>query len=82
MILGVQGVSAQHAAKFSRRANDVGADGVIAMAPYVQELEDEEAVIRYYQAIDREVNVPIQAGNRGCRSPGCMRPKRECGARE
>lgn len=59
VILGVQGVSAPHAAMFSRRARKVGADGVIAMAPYVQELEDEEAVLRYYQAIDREVEVPI-----------------------
>ena len=59
VILGVQGVSGQHAAVFSRRAREVGADGVIAMAPYVQELEDEQAVIRYYQAIDREVEVPI-----------------------
>jgi len=30
VILGVQGLSAQHAAMFSRRAQEVGADGVIA----------------------------------------------------
>ena len=59
VILGVQGVSGHHAAMFSRRAQELGADGVIAMAPYVQELEDEGAVLQYYQAIDREVKVPI-----------------------
>ncbi len=46
VILGVQGLSAQHAAMFSRRAQEIGADGVIAMAPYVQELEDEGAVVQ------------------------------------
>ena len=59
VVLGVQGLSAQHAAMFSRRAQEVGADAVIAMAPYVQELEDEDAVLRYYRAIDDEVEVPI-----------------------
>ena len=59
VVLGVQGVSGHHAAMFSRRAQELNADGVIAMAPYVQELEDEGAVLEYYQAIDREVEVPI-----------------------
>ena len=45
VILGVQGLSDQHAAMFSRRASEVGADGVIAMAPYVQELEDDAALL-------------------------------------
>jgi 4-hydroxy-tetrahydrodipicolinate synthase len=59
VVLGVQGVSGHHAAMFSRRAQELRADGVIAMAPYVQELEDEGAVVHYYQAIDKEVEVPI-----------------------
>ncbi len=59
VILGVQGASGHHAAIFSRRAQALGADGVIAMAPYVEALEDEDAVVRYYRAIDREVDVPI-----------------------
>ena len=58
-ILGVQGVSGKHAVMFSRRAHEVGTDGVIAMAPYVQQLEDEDAILNYYRAIDREVDVPI-----------------------
>ena len=59
VVLGVQGVSTPHARMFSRRAAQVGADGVIAMAPYVQEMEDEEAVLSYYHGIDKEVDVPI-----------------------
>jgi 4-hydroxy-tetrahydrodipicolinate synthase len=59
VILGVQGVSTPHAVMFSRRAQEVGADGVIAMAPYVQELEDEAALLAYYQGIDRVVDMPI-----------------------
>ena len=34
VVLGVQGVSGHHAAIFSRRAQELRADGVIAMAPY------------------------------------------------
>lgn len=59
VILGVQGASGQHAAMFSRHARALGADGVIAMAPYVEPIEDEDAMVRYFQAIDREVDVPI-----------------------
>lgn len=59
VILGVQGASGHHAALFSRHAQALGADGVIAMAPYVEAIEDEDAMVRYFQAIDREVNMPI-----------------------
>ena len=59
VILGVQGTSGPHAAMFSRHAQALRADGVIAMAPYVEPIEDEDAMVRYYQAIDREVDVPI-----------------------
>lgn len=59
VVLGVQGASAQHARIFSKRAHEVGAQGVIAMAPYIQELEDDGAVMRYFQTIDQEVDVPI-----------------------
>lgn len=58
-VLGVQGVSGKHAALFSKRAQEVDADSVIAMAPYIQELEDEGAILAYYEAIDCEVDVPI-----------------------
>ena len=59
VILGVQGASGHHAALFSRHAQELGADGVIAMAPYVEAIEDEDAMVHYFQAIDREVNMPI-----------------------
>ena len=59
VILGVQGASGHHAALFSRHAQALGADGVIAMAPYVEAIEDEDAMVRYFLAIDREVNMPI-----------------------
>lgn len=59
VILGVQGVSGKHAGIMSKRANEVGADGVIAMAPYVQEIEDEDTVVAYFESIDHEVKVPI-----------------------
>lgn len=59
VILGVQGASGHHAALFSRHAQALGADGVIAMAPYVEAIEDEDAMVRYFHAIDREVNMPI-----------------------
>ncbi len=59
VVLGVQGVSTPHAAMFSRRASEVGADAVIAMTPYVQQVEDEEAILQYYQGISAAVDVPI-----------------------
>ena len=59
VVLGVQGVSAQHAQMFSRRANAVAADAVIAMTPYVQALEDEGAVMQYYAAIAGAARLPV-----------------------
>ena len=59
VVLGTQGVSTSHAVMFSRRANEVGADAVIAMAPYVQELLDEASFLEYYRAISDAVDVPI-----------------------
>jgi 4-hydroxy-tetrahydrodipicolinate synthase len=44
---------------FSRRANAVDADAVIAMAPYIQKMEVEEAFLDYYQGISDVVDVPI-----------------------
>ena len=59
VILGVQGASGHHAAMFARHAQALKADGVIAMAPYIEPIEDEDAMVRYYQDIDREVDMPI-----------------------
>ena len=54
-----QGLSTPHAQTFSRHANAVGADAVIAMAPYVQALLDEDAVVDYYQGISDVVDIPV-----------------------
>lgn len=63
VVIGTQGVSAKHAAMFSRHANDAGADAVMAMAPYIQPLTDEKDIIAYYQAIDAVVDIPIFVQN-------------------
>jgi 4-hydroxy-tetrahydrodipicolinate synthase len=63
VVLGTQGVSAQHAAYFSRHANAVGADAVIAMAPYIQELTEEDAIVDYFRAISDAVDIPIFVQN-------------------
>ncbi|MBC7236361.1 MAG: dihydrodipicolinate synthase family protein [Chloroflexi bacterium] len=59
VVLGVAGVSAEHAAMFARRAQEVGADAVIAMAPYVHKITDPGGLLAYYHAIDQVVDLPI-----------------------
>lgn len=59
VILGVQGLSTTHAQLFAAQAKSVGADGVIAMTPYVQPLEDEDDIVRYYQGISDTAQIPI-----------------------
>jgi dihydrodipicolinate synthase/N-acetylneuraminate lyase len=59
VVIGTQGVCTSHAAMFSRHANDAGADAVIAMAPYIQEVRGEEALLHYYRAISDAVDVPV-----------------------
>ena len=59
VVIGVQGVCATHAAMFGRRANAAGAAAVIAMAPYIQKMEDEDAIVDYYRHISDAVDVPV-----------------------
>jgi len=59
VVIGTQGVWTSHAVMFSRHANEMGADAVIAMAPYIQKVEDEEALLHYYRAISDVVDIPI-----------------------
>jgi dihydrodipicolinate synthase/N-acetylneuraminate lyase len=59
VVIGTQGVSAPHAQMFSRHANAVGADAVMAMAPYVQAMFDDEAIVDYYRGISDVVDVPV-----------------------
>ena len=58
VVIGVQGVSASHAAVFGHRAGEVGADAVIAMTPYVQEIE-EDAITGYFTVIASAAQVPV-----------------------
>jgi 4-hydroxy-tetrahydrodipicolinate synthase len=59
VVIGAQGVCTSHAAMFGRHANDAGADAVIAMAPYIQEVQGEEALANYYRGISGAVDVPV-----------------------
>jgi len=63
VVIGTQGVSTTHAMMFSRHANEIGADAVMAMAPYVRKLEDEESILEYYRGISDAVEVPIFVQN-------------------
>ena len=59
VVLGVQGLSTTHAKTFAGQARYVGADAVIAMTPYVQPLEDDDDVVRYYEGISKTAKLPI-----------------------
>ena len=59
VVIGTQGVCTSHAAMFSRHANEVGADAVIAMAPYIEKMEGEQALLDYYRGISDAVDVPV-----------------------
>jgi 4-hydroxy-tetrahydrodipicolinate synthase len=59
VVIGTQGVSKQHAMIFSKHANEIGADAVIAMPPYIQKLDGEEAFMQYYSGISNVVDIPI-----------------------
>ena len=60
VIIGVAGVTQEVAAKFTEHAHDIGANGVIAMPPYVRRREFPEKVIfDYYQRISDVAQVPV-----------------------
>ncbi len=63
VVIGTQGVSTTHAMMFSHHANEIGADAVIAMPPYVHKLEDEELLLQYYRGISDTVDLPIFVQN-------------------
>ena len=59
-IIGVAAVSKEVAAAFARHAGEIGADGVIAMPPYVKRSPASEAVIfDYYRAISDAARRPV-----------------------
>ncbi len=59
VVIGVAGVSKEHAASFAAEARAMGADAVIAMTPYVSKIKDEGLVVDYYQAIADAVQRPV-----------------------
>ncbi len=63
VVLGVQGLSAEHAAMFSRRAREVGADAVIAMAPYVTKMHDPDGLVAYFSAVAEAARLPVIVQN-------------------
>lgn len=59
-IIGVAGVTKEVAAKFAAHARDIGADGVIAMPPYIKRGALPEAlIVDYYRAISDAGRLPI-----------------------
>jgi 4-hydroxy-tetrahydrodipicolinate synthase len=50
---------------FSHHARDAGADAVIAMAPYVQKVQGESALLDYYRAISAAADLPVFVQNHG-----------------
>ena len=63
VVIGTQGVSTAHAMMLSRHANEVGADAVIAMPPYIHKLEGEEPLLQYYRGISDASDLPIFVQN-------------------
>jgi 4-hydroxy-tetrahydrodipicolinate synthase len=59
VVIGVQGLSASHAAMFAREARAMGADAVIAMTPYVSKIHDTGLVLDYFRAIAEAARLPV-----------------------
>jgi 4-hydroxy-tetrahydrodipicolinate synthase len=63
-IIGVAGVSQEVAVKFAEHAHDIGADGVIAMPPYIHHISG-KLIFDYYQKISDAARIPIFIQNYG-----------------
>jgi dihydrodipicolinate synthase/N-acetylneuraminate lyase len=64
VVIGVAATSVQGARRFARAARDAGADAVIAMPPYVTKFSPDD-VLRYFETISREAQVPVFVQNAG-----------------
>jgi 4-hydroxy-tetrahydrodipicolinate synthase len=62
VVVGVTGGSAEIAVDLARRAEDVGADAVMAMPPMGRRLPD-SAIFAYYRALSAAVRIPIFVQN-------------------
>lgn len=58
VVIGVSGTSAWHAARFARHAQQIGADAVIAMPPYVRKASSDE-IVEYFRAIAANAELPV-----------------------
>jgi dihydrodipicolinate synthase/N-acetylneuraminate lyase len=67
VVIGVAATSMQGARRFSRAARDAGADAVIAMPPYVTKFSPDD-VMRYFEVISREAQLPVFIQNAGVAS--------------
>jgi dihydrodipicolinate synthase/N-acetylneuraminate lyase len=65
VVIGVAGVSKEHAAMFAGEARAMGADAVIAMTPYLNKLQDEDLILAYYRAISDAARLPVFIQNHG-----------------
>ena len=63
VMVGVQGVCTEHALMFSREAQAMGADCVIAMTPYVAKMVHPDTIVSYYHAISDAIRIPICVQN-------------------
>ena len=59
-VIGVAGLTAECAAGFAAHAADIGADGVIAMPPYIKRQPlSPELIFDYYHRIAKAANLPV-----------------------
>lgn len=58
VVIGVSGLSGQHAATFARHARESGADAVIAMPPYVRKAAPDE-IVDYFRAVAGAAELPV-----------------------
>ncbi len=63
-IIGVAGVTQEVAEKFAQHAHDIGADGVIAMPPYIHHISG-DLIFRYYEKISYAARMPVFIQNYG-----------------
>lgn len=62
VIAGTMNASTPRAVRYSREAEELGADGLMVLPPYYYTPTDDE-IFRYYQAISEAVSVPIMLYN-------------------
>jgi len=59
-IIGVAGLTAECASKFAAHAREIGADGVIAMPPYIKRRPlSQQLIFDYYRKIAEAARIPV-----------------------